>query len=133
MIKKVMATAAVAVSVMGLGAAAAPQAMAAVDDQEVRTASGNGSKQIYGNSATHGDMSPQIGLIQGSFNKPCVTVPIKNIQNVAAFVNVVGVQDVLSNPQNQQCVENSTQNKGDETLSHVLDNLLAANGAEKKH
>ncbi|GAA1506225.1 rodlin RdlB [Streptomyces albidochromogenes] len=129
MIKKVMATAAVAVSVMGLGAAAAPQAMAAADDQDTRTASGNGSKQIYGNSATHGDMSPQMSLIQGSFNKPCVAVPIKNIQNVVGLVNV-GVQDILSNPQNQQCVENSTQNKGDETLSHVLDNLLAANGAD---
>ncbi|WP_268245803.1 rodlin, partial [Streptomyces chryseus] len=82
MIKKVMATAAVAVSVMGLGAAAAPQAMAAADDQTTANASGNGSNQIYGNSATHGDMSPQMSLIQGSFNKPCVAIPIKNIQNV---------------------------------------------------
>ncbi|MET9515201.1 rodlin [Streptomyces sp. NPDC002994] len=129
MIKKVMATAAVAVSVMGLGAAAAPQAMAAADDHEVRTASGNGSKQIYGNSSTYGDMSPQIGLIQGSFNKPCIAVPFQEVQNVVGLINV-GVQDILSGDQKQQCVENSTQNKGDEALSHILDNLLAGNGAD---
>ncbi|MGR8009348.1 rodlin [Streptomyces hypolithicus] len=128
MVKKVMATAAVAVSVMGLGAAAAPQAMAAGDDREHAAASGNGASQIYGNATTHGDMSPQLSLIQGSFNKPCIAVPVKNIQNVVGLVNV-GVQDILSNPQNQQCVENSSQVKGDETLSHVLDNLLAGNGA----
>ncbi|MDJ0460515.1 rodlin [Streptomyces sp. H27-C3] len=128
MIKKVMATAAVAASVMGLGAAAAPQAMAAADDRSTATASGNGAVQSYGNAATHGDMSPQMSLIQGSFNKPCVAIPVRNIQSVVGLVNV-GVQDILSNPQTQQCVENSSQAKGDETLSHVLDNLLAGNGA----
>ncbi|MER6953845.1 RdlA protein, partial [Streptomyces sp. NPDC000618] len=32
---------------------------------------------------------------------------------------------------NQQCVENSTQAKGDEPLSHILDDIsvLAGNGA----
>jgi hypothetical protein len=36
---------------------------------------------------------------------------------------------VLSAPQNQQCTENSTQAKGDEPLSHILDdlNVLAGN------
>ncbi|HET6861208.1 MAG TPA: rodlin [Streptomyces sp.] len=128
MIKKVMATAAVAASVMGLGVAAAPQALAAGDDRATATASGNGAMQSYGNSATHGDMSPQMSLIQGSFNKPCVAIPVRNIQSVVGLVNV-GVQDILSNPQSQQCVENSSQAKGDETLSHVLDNLLSGNGA----
>lgn len=104
--------------------------MAASDDRDNRTASGNGAKQTYGNSATHGDMSPQMSLIQGSFNKPCIAVPIKNIQSVVGAVNV-GVQDILSNPQNQQCVEGSSQVKGDDTLSHALENLLAGNGAEK--
>jgi hypothetical protein len=44
----------------------------------------------------------------------------------------VGVQDlnVLANPQDQQCAENSTQAKGDEPLSHVLDDVpvLSGNG-----
>ncbi|SFF56475.1 rodlin, partial [Streptomyces mirabilis] len=37
---------------------------------------------------------------------------------------------VLSAPQNQQCVENSTQAKGDEPLSHILDDIpvLSGNG-----
>ncbi|MFB6548266.1 rodlin, partial [Streptomyces virginiae] len=41
-----------------------------------------------------------------------------------------GVQDinVLSNPQNQQCTENSTQAKGDEPLSHILDNIPVLSG-----
>ncbi|WP_030302694.1 hypothetical protein [Streptomyces katrae] len=73
MIKKMMATAAAAASVVGIGAAMAPQAMAIGND---------------------------------------------NI-------------NVLSNPQNQQCTENSTQAKGDEALSHILDNIpiLSGNGA----
>jgi hypothetical protein len=77
-------------------------------------------------------MSPQLGLVQGSLNKPCVGLPAK--ANVGSLVGIVpiGVQDipVLSAPQNQQCVENSTQAKGDEPLSHILNDIpvLAANG-----
>jgi len=46
-----------------------------------------------------------------------------------ALLNI-GVQDinVLSNPQNQQCTENSTQAKGDEPLSHILDNIPVLSG-----
>ncbi|GAA1506219.1 rodlin RdlA [Streptomyces albidochromogenes] len=131
MLKKMMATAAVAASVVGFGAAGAGQAIAAGDDQTTANASGNGSVQKYGNSITKGKQSPQLSIIQGTLNKPCVTVPIKNIQNVVGLVNV-GVQDILSNPQNQQCVENSTQNKDDETLSHLLDNAIAGNGASNE-
>ncbi|WP_020133277.1 rodlin, partial [Streptomyces sp. 303MFCol5.2] len=42
----------------------------------------------------------------------------------------INVQDinVLSSPQNQQCVENSTQAKGDEALSHILDDISALSG-----
>lgn len=38
--------------------------------------------------------------------------------------------DILSSPQNQQCTESSTQAKGDEALSHVLDDIpvLSGNG-----
>ncbi|MGB8939933.1 MAG: rodlin, partial [Streptomyces sp.] len=79
-----------------------------------------------------GNMSPQMALIQGSLNKPCIGLPAKaNLQSLVALVNV-GVQDipVLSAPQNQQCTENSTQAKGDEPLSHILSDIpvLSGNG-----
>ncbi|GAA2626399.1 MULTISPECIES: rodlin [Streptomyces] len=130
MIKKMMASAAVAASVVGIGAAMAPQAMAIGNDNGVNTVQGNGAAQIYGNQATYGNMSPQMALIQGSFNKPCIALPAKaNVQSVLALINV-GVQDipVLSSPQNQQCTENSTQAKGDEALSHILDNIPVLSG-----
>ncbi|MEH2197569.1 rodlin [Nostoc sp.] len=80
-----------------------------------------------------GSMSPQLGLVQGTLNKPCMSLPAKaNVQSVLALVNV-GVQDipVLSSPKNQPCAENSTQAKGDQALSHILDNIpvLSGNGA----
>ncbi|MFD9339886.1 rodlin [Streptomyces sp. NPDC060028] len=130
MIKKFAAGAAVAASFVGLGAAMAPQAMAIGNDNGVNTVNGNGASQIYGNQATYGNMSPQMALIQGSFNKPCIALPAKaNVQSVLALINV-GVQDipVLSSPQNQQCTENSTQAKGDEALSHILDNIPILSG-----
>ncbi|MFB0626375.1 rodlin [Streptomyces sp. AB3(2024)] len=130
MIKKFVAGAAVAASVVGLGAAMAPQAMAIGNDNGINTVNGNNSAQIYGNQATYGNMSPQMALIQGSFNKPCIALPAKaNVQSVLALLNV-GVQDipVLSSPQNQQCTENSTQAKGDEALSHILDNIPVLSG-----
>ncbi|MFE3994655.1 rodlin [Streptomyces goshikiensis] len=130
MIKKMMASAAVAASVVGMGAAMAPQAMAIGNDNGINTVNGNGASQIYGNQATYGNMSPQMALIQGSFNKPCIALPAKaNVQSLLALVNV-GVQDipVLSSPQNQQCTENSTQAKGDEALSHILDNIPILSG-----
>jgi len=133
-IKKVMAAAAIAASVAGVSAATAPQALAIGNDGGVTTTNGNGSEQVYGNQATYGNMSPQMALIQGSLNKPCVGLPVKG--NLASLVGVVPVtvaQDVpiLSAPQNQQCVENSTQAKGDEPLSHILDNIpvLSGNGS----
>ncbi|WP_371527418.1 rodlin [Streptomyces sp. NBC_01283] len=132
MIKKGMAAAAVAVSVVGMSAAVAPSAMAIGDDHGTTSLSGNGAQQAYGNSATYGNMSPQMALIQGSLNKPCIGLPVKaNLQSLVALVNV-GVQDIpiLSAPQNQQCTENSTQAKGDEPLSHILSDIpvLSGNG-----
>ncbi|MCI4046205.1 rodlin [Streptomyces sp. TRM75563] len=132
MIKKIMASAAVAASVVGASAAAAPSAMAIGNDSGTTSVNGNGASQAYGNSATHGDWSPQFALIQGSLNKPCIGLPAK--ANLGSLVGVVpiAVQDinVLSSPQNQQCTENSTQAKGDEALSHILDNIpiLSGNG-----
>ncbi|WP_405387600.1 rodlin [Streptomyces sp. NBC_01102] len=133
MMKQILASAAVAASVVGVSAAAAPSAMAIGNDQGTTSVNGNGAVQSYGNSSTHGDMSPQIGLIQGSFNKPCIALPAKaNIGSLIGFIPIA-VQDVniLSSPQNQQCTENSTQAKGDEALSHILDDIpiLSGNGA----
>ncbi|MEW2518843.1 rodlin [Actinacidiphila alni] len=133
MIKKFLATAAVAVSIAGVSASVAPSAMAIGDDHGTTTANGNGSEQSYGNTYTSGYMSPSFALVQGSLNKPCLALPLKG--NVGSLVGVVPVtvQDinVLSSPQNQQCTENSTQSKGDEPLSHILDNIpvLSGNGA----
>ncbi|OIJ62514.1 rodlin [Streptomyces mangrovisoli] len=132
--KKLWASAALAVSVAGLAATTAPQALATGNDHGTTSASGNGASSEFGNSVTKGDMSPQLSLVQGSLNKPCIGLPAKvNAQNVLALLANVGLQDipVLSSPQNQQCVENSTQAKGDEPLSHILDDIsaLSANGA----
>ncbi|MCY0957817.1 rodlin [Streptomyces sp. H27-H5] len=130
MLKKFMATAAVTASVIGAGAVAATPAMAIGNDNGVNTVNGNNASQIYGNQETEGAMSPQLSAVQGSLNKLCVGLPAKiNAQSILAAVNV-GVQDinVLSNPQNQQCAENSTQAKGDESLSRIVDNIPVLSG-----
>ncbi|MER8005543.1 MULTISPECIES: rodlin [unclassified Streptomyces] len=132
MIKKVMAAAVVAASVVGASAVFAPQALAIGNDGGVSTANGNGAAQIYGNQATYGNMSPQMALIQGSLNKPCLALPTKvNTQSLTTVTTALQDVPILSAPQNQQCTENSTQAKGDEPLSHILDNIpvLSGNGA----
>jgi hypothetical protein len=132
MMKKAVAAAAVTASLVGISAAVAPQALADGNDGGTTSASGNGAEQAFGNSATYGNMSPQMALIQGSLNKPCIGLPAK--ANVGSLVGLVpiAVQDIpiLSAPQNQQCVENSTQTKGDEPLSHILEEvpILSTNG-----
>ncbi|MFB7516765.1 rodlin [Streptomyces sp. NPDC056144] len=132
MIKKVMATAAAAASIVGVSAAAATPALAIANDGGTTSKSGNHAHQEYGNSYTYGNMSPQFALVQGSLNKPCVGLPAKlNAGSLIGLIPIT-VQDVnvLSSPQNQQCVENSTQAKGDEPLSHILDDIpvLSGNG-----
>ncbi|OKK17373.1 RdlA protein [Streptomyces sp. CB00455] len=131
MFKKFMATAAVTASVLGAGAAVATPAMAIGNDNGVNTVNGNGASQIYGNQETAGAMSPQLSAVQGSLNKLCVGLPAKvNVQSVLAVIANIGVQDVnvLANPQNQQCAENSTQAKGDDSLSHIADNIPVLSG-----
>ncbi|MEV6200477.1 rodlin [Streptomyces sp. NPDC051771] len=132
MIKKVMATAAAAASIVGASAVAATPALAIANDGGTTSKSGNFAHQEYGNSTTYGNMSPQFALVQGSLNKPCIGLPAK--LNAGSIVGAIpiSVQDinVLSSPQNQQCVENSTQAKGDEPLSHILEGIpvLSGNG-----
>ncbi|MEU0952491.1 rodlin [Streptomyces niveus] len=133
MIKKILAAAAVSASVVGVSAAAAAPALAVGNDTGTTSLSGNGAEQAYGNSVTKGDMSPQLSLVQGTLNKLCVGLPAKaNAGSLVGILVPVAVQDinVLSSPQNQQCTENSTQAKGDEPLSHILEDIpvLSANG-----
>ncbi|MFF7646801.1 rodlin [Streptomyces canus] len=134
MIKKVMAAAVIAASVVGASAAFAPQALAIGNDGGVSTANGNGAAQIYGNQATYGNMSPQMALIQGSLNKPCLALPSKvNTQTLTTVTTALQDVPILSAPQNQQCTENSTQAKGDEPLSHILDNIPVLSGNGSSH
>ncbi|WP_030897774.1 rodlin [Streptomyces sp. NRRL F-5126] len=132
--KKMMAGAAIAASVVGASAALAPQAMAVGNNQGTTSASGNGAKEAFGNASTKGDESLQGALVQGSLNNLCVGAPVKaNVGSLVGLLVPVAVQDVdvLSNPQNQQCADNSTQAKGDEDLSHLVDQVpvLSGNGA----
>ncbi|WP_329133822.1 rodlin [Streptomyces sp. NBC_01476] len=133
MIKKLLATAAVAASLAGVSATVAPQAMAIGDSGGTTTAGGNAAAQDYGNVYTGGYLSPSFALVSGSLDKPCAGLPAKADAGSPAGVVPVSVQDlnVLSSPQNQRCVENSTQAKGDETLSDILDDspVLSAKGA----
>ncbi|MCX4775951.1 rodlin [Streptomyces sp. NBC_01264] len=131
MLKKMMVTAVTTAAAIGAGAAMAAPAMAIGNDNGINTVNGNGAVQAYGNQKTQGDKSPQLSVIQGTANKPCIGLPVKvNAQSLVAILANVGVQDVnvLSNPQNQQCTENSTQAKGDEALSHILDNIPLLSG-----
>ncbi|MEL5955471.1 rodlin [Streptomyces sp. CLV115] len=131
--KKMMAGAAVAVSLVGLSAAAAPAAMAIGNDGGTTSVNGNGAVSEFGNSVTQGDGSPQVQLVQGTLNKACVGLPLKaNAGSLVGLLVPVAVQDidVLSSPQNQQCADNSVQAKGDEPLSHLVDDIpvLSGNG-----
>ncbi|MER7809703.1 rodlin [Streptomyces sp900116325] len=132
MTKKVLAAGAVAASIAGIPATPAPQAMAIGNDTGTTSVNGSGSSQSFGDTETRGDRSPQFGLVQGSLDKPCVGMPAK--VNAGSLVGVVPVAvqdvDVLSSPQNQQCTVNSSQAKGDEPLSHILDGIpvLSGNG-----
>ncbi|MFD7706534.1 rodlin [Streptomyces sp. NPDC059785] len=132
MIKKVIATAALAASVVGASAMAAPQALANGNDEGPAAASGNGAWQSYGNSATYGNMSPQMALIQGSFNKPCIA--LKDINVPVVNVIAVPIQDlnVLADDMNQQCAENSTQTKRDGALAHLLEDVSVLSYAHER-
>lgn len=129
MIQRVLATGAVAASILGPGAT---QAMAIGDDGGTTSVNGNGASHSFGNAETRGDGSPQFGLVQGGLKKPCVGLPAE--ANVGSLVGLVPVAaqdvEVLASPQNQQCTENSTRAKGDEPLSRILSGIpvLSGNG-----
>ncbi|MBB5119944.1 rodlin [Streptomyces eurocidicus] len=127
MIKKVLATTALVASAAGVSTA---PAMAVGNSDDVANA--NGAHQEYGNTYTGGYMSPQMGLINGSLNKPCIGIGKLGAQSLLALLNV-GLQDIpiLSSQQQQTCTENSTIHDGDDPLSHILDEvpLISGNGS----
>jgi hypothetical protein len=113
-------------------AALAGTAGAATAQSGPTTVNGNGSSESFGNTTTGGNLSPQIGLVQGSLNKPCVAVPVNaDLGSLVGLVPIT-VQDinVLNSSQNQQCAQNSSQIQGDGPLSHLLsdDAVLSGNG-----
>jgi hypothetical protein len=126
-LKKVMATAALTVSTVGV---VAGPASAVGNDNDVANA--NGSWTGYGDTRTGGKESPQMSLIQGTLNKPCLGIGKLGLQSVLALINV-GVQDVpIATQQNQQqCTDNSTIRDGDAQLSHILSEIpvLSGNGS----
>ncbi|MEU8545218.1 rodlin [Streptomyces sp. NPDC048717] len=126
MIKKVLATAAVAATVVGMSATTA---LAAGDDGGSANLVGNTSHQSIGANSTGGYMSPNFGLVNGGF------LDCFDVQKLEADVPIgliaipVGVQDVLGNPvSGQTCTQDSVQQKGDDALSHILGEVLAENG-----
>jgi hypothetical protein len=129
-IKKIVAVTAVAASAMGAAAATAPEALAIGNDGGPTAASGNGAWQVYGNSATYGNMSPQIALIQGSFNKPCIAVNDIPATVDAAIGGTLQDVPVLSDHMQQQCSDNSSNVKRDGALAHLLEDvsILSQNG-----
>ncbi|WP_137993681.1 rodlin [Streptomyces vilmorinianum] len=126
MIKKVLATAAVAASVVGMSAATAS---AAGDDGNSSNVIGNTSKQSIGSNHTGGYMSPNFGLINGGVLH-CFDIQKLQAQVPVGVIAVpVAVQDVLGNDMsNQTCTQNSTQQTGDDPLANVLSEVLSGNG-----
>ncbi|OIV37141.1 RdlA protein [Mangrovactinospora gilvigrisea] len=134
MMKKALA--AVAVSLVA-GLMAAGPAVAVGNSTGNMTADGDGAKQVYGNQMTGGHASPSASVGQGSLNKLCAGVPLKGDLQTLVAVPIpgvgVGVQDipVLSSKQNSQCASGSSQTKGDEAASHLLNDIsgIAGNGS----
>ncbi|MFJ9848836.1 rodlin [Streptomyces sp. NPDC101150] len=130
MIKKVLAATTVAASVVGIPATVVPQAMAIGNHNGTSTVNGNGARSVFGNSTTHGKLSPQLELVQGALNKPCVALPVEaNVAHVFGFLAGASRDvNVLSSPQSQRCTENSARAKGDEALSRIVDNTPVPSG-----
>ncbi|MGW1072257.1 rodlin [Streptomyces sp. NPDC002537] len=123
-LKKVMATAALSVSAVG---SLAGPALAIGNDSDVANA--NAARTGYGNTKTGGVESPQMSLIQGTLNKPCLGIGKLGLQSVLALINV-GVQDVpiATQQAQQQCTDNSTIREGDAQLSHILSEIPVVSG-----
>ncbi|MEV4431905.1 rodlin [Streptomyces sp. NPDC049555] len=119
MLKKFLATTALAVTAVG---SLAGPAMAQGDDEQ-DGANANGAKTGYGNTRTGGKESPQMSLIQGTLNKPCIA-----LQDIAAVLAITDIQ-LLSSNQEMQCTDNSQIVDGDDPLSEILDGIISGNGS----
>ncbi|MFE4592647.1 rodlin [Streptomyces laurentii] len=126
MIKKVLATAAVAATVAGMSATTA---MAAGNDGGTANIIGNTSTQSIGANTTGGYMSPNFGLVNGGVLN-CFDIQKLQAQVPIGVIAIpVAAQDLLGNPvSGQTCTQNSVQQKGDDALSHILGEVLAQNG-----
>ncbi|KAB8164338.1 RdlA protein [Streptomyces sp. 3MP-14] len=131
MIKKSLATVAVAASAVGMAGIAATPAMAA-EESELTTINGNGASDRIGNTTTGGYMSPNMALVNSSLNDICLPVADINKLNVGSVVGIVPitVQDLLTSSNDQTCAENSTQVDGDDPLANLLSDIpiLSRNG-----
>lgn len=121
MLKKAMVAAAAAASVVGMSVVAAPAALAVGNDGGPTVSNGAGATSAFGDSATNGNMSPQLSLVEGTLNKPCLGLDETNV----GVLQIVDVQDVpvLSDQLDQQCSDTSSQTKRDGALGHTLENL----------
>ncbi|WTW99641.1 rodlin [Streptomycetaceae bacterium NBC_01309] len=129
-LKRVSASAAIATSVFGLTAVAAPQAVAGNnDDGNVALQAGNESKQSIANSSSSGYMSPNMAIIQGGVIN-CLGVNKIPLQGaIGGGIGAgIGIQDVLTDQVNQVCSPNAMQQTGDDPLAHLLSSVLSENG-----
>ncbi|MFI9721101.1 rodlin [Streptomyces sp. NPDC052396] len=130
MLKKVLATAVMTASTVGV---VSGPAMAFGNDHNQDVVNANGARTGYGNTRTGGKESPQMSLIQGTLNKPCIAIGKVGVQSLIAVLANIGLQDVpiLSSEQQQQCTDNSTIDNGDNPLSHIIDDIpiLSGNGS----
>ncbi|WP_369184158.1 rodlin [Streptomyces sp. Y1] len=131
MIRKAAVSASTALALL----TAAPTAAWAIGN-DTDVANANGANTGYGNIKTGGQENPQMSLIQGTLNKPCLAIGKAGLQSVLSLINI-GVQDIpiLTSQQQQQCTDNSTINDGDDALRHLVDEipLLSGNGSANGH
>ncbi|MET9290579.1 rodlin [Streptomyces sp. NPDC003077] len=130
---KMMAGAAVAASLVGMSAMAAPQAMAIDTDLGPQSANGLDNGQTWGNATTDGRMSPQNSLITNSLDKLCIGWDDLNIGSVVGLIPIT-VQDIeiLASEQHQTCAEENTESKEDDVLANFLRDvpLFSRNGSD---
>lgn len=116
---------------MAAAIAAGTTGAAAAAEGPVVTSNGNNSVQSIGNTTTGGIESPEIGLVQGSLNDPCVAAAGHADVGSLFGLPPISAQDLhlLDSPEDQQCAQNSSEIQGDGQLSHILsdDSVLSGN------
>ncbi|MFG1805232.1 rodlin [Streptomyces sp. NPDC049040] len=129
MIKKLLAGAALAASVVAVGATASP-AMALDDGTGTTAAIGDGALQKYGDTVTSGAEGPRINLVQGALDQPCVALPVRTNARSLGAVTPIAVQGINAlASQQQQCGGSSAPAQGVATPAQVLGDSPAGSGA----